>query len=185
MDISVTVTEKIAIAESNAEMVCGNRDYTITFTFDAEWDDYPTKTARFVYWLGGSAHHIDVIFAGNTVHVPVLKNVYEIAVGVYAGNLRTTTPARIPCTPSITCAEDVRENPQETRYEKLLAYLKTLEKPTRSRIASAYVRGSTLQSSHIGTGTQGAYILALSTPITASDGALLTTYTGEYMIYKE
>ena len=78
-DIKITVRDKVATGDGS-RIVCGNSDYSILFDFDAEWDDYDVKTARFVY-AGMNGTYIDVVFSGTTCHVPVLQD----AIGVYFG----------------------------------------------------------------------------------------------------
>lgn len=103
MNITVGVVDKVATPPSNAVIVCGNSDYTITFKFDAEWAAETTKVARFVWFSRNKVCSDEVAFDGNTVAVPVLANTNAVHVGVYAGNLHTTTPAKIPCESSILC----------------------------------------------------------------------------------
>lgn len=102
-NIKISVTKKIPTVEGTPCIVCGNSDYTITFAFDEEWAELPVKTARFVYSSGGAMQHQDKSFEGDTVAVPVLSNIREVFVGVFAGDLSTTTRARIPCKLSILC----------------------------------------------------------------------------------
>lgn len=104
-DLHIVVNNKIATYQKrDGDIVCGNNDYQIVFTFDDEWDSYSTKTARFV-WNG---KYLDVIFAGNTCPVPIIQNADSVEVGVYAGNLCTTTPAKIGCVKSILCKTDTQ-----------------------------------------------------------------------------
>ena len=99
-ELHITVSNKIATyRRRDGYIVCGNSSYMIVFAFDAEWDAYPTKTARFVW----NNVYLDVPFTGNTVKVPVLSDTTLLQVGVYAGDLHTTTPARIYCKKSILC----------------------------------------------------------------------------------
>lgn len=101
--LNVNITNKVAVySQRGGEIVCGNDDYQIKFTFDAEWDAYSSKTARFS-WNG---QYKDVDFTGDTVTVPVLFNTSVLMVGVYAGDLSTTTRARIVCVPSVLCGTD-------------------------------------------------------------------------------
>lgn len=105
-NLNISVTNKIAkYLQRDGVIVCGNSDYQITFTFDAEWDAYPTKTARFI-WNG---KYWDQPFTGNVCPVPIIQNAVFVIVGVYAGDLRTTTPASITCKRSILC-DDVEIN---------------------------------------------------------------------------
>lgn len=98
--LNVFVVNKIATySQRGGCIVCGNSDYQIQFTFDSEWDSYTQKTARFI-WRG---QYIDVDFTGNTVTVPIVSNTDKVEVGVYAGDLHTTTSASISCEKSILC----------------------------------------------------------------------------------
>lgn len=100
MILHVGVANKIATFQKrDGCIVCGNSDYQIQFTFDSEWASHTEKTARFI-WNG---QFIDVDFTGDTCNVPIIQNANEVKVGVYAGDLRTTTSAVISCYTSILC----------------------------------------------------------------------------------
>ncbi len=113
--INVLVRDKIASAVGDIVYICGNSDYVINFDFDAEWDDYDVKTARFVH--DGSC--IDVVFTGNQCAMPVIHKAYGIYVGVYAGDLRTTTPAHIPSAASILSTDGTPEAPPDDVYAQI------------------------------------------------------------------
>lgn len=123
MNINITIADKVAAVQGAPCIICGNSDYSVSFTFDAEWDDYEIKTARFVYASAGKMHSTDVVFEGDTVTAPVLSGVSEVFVGVYAGNLHTTTPARIPCKQSILCGDPVHAEPTPDVYNQLMELL--------------------------------------------------------------
>lgn len=103
MDIVISVANRVATPPSNAVIVCGNSEYNIVFDFDAEWQEENSKTARFVWFVKNKAYSKEIPFEGDTVAVPILSNANAVHVGVYAGNLRTTTPAKIVCERSILC----------------------------------------------------------------------------------
>ena len=103
--ININVTNKVATAQGFPVIVCDNTDYAVKFTFDAEWDGHNTKTARFIYTMGGVDWFKDVNLTGDTCAVPAVSNIYELKVGVYSGDLSTSTPAYIPCRPSIRSGE--------------------------------------------------------------------------------
>lgn len=125
--IGVNVAEKTAAVSGCPQIVCGNSDYVIAFSFDAEWDAFPAKTARFAYRRNGTFRYEDVLFEGDSVPVPVLRDIDEVAVGVYAGSLHTSTPARIPCARSITDGAAVHDPPTPDVYDQLLEYLAHLQ----------------------------------------------------------
>lgn len=122
--INITVAEKIATNTTpGVAIVCGNSDYSVNFTFDSEWEPGTVRTARFMYYKNGQAMHQDVIFNGDTVAVPVLSNIDFVYVGVYAGDLRTTTPAKVLCDRSILCGSSAHEEPPEDVYNQFMAML--------------------------------------------------------------
>ena len=99
-NLNISVVDKIAkYLQRDGDIVCGNSDYQITFAFDEEWNKYETKTARFI-WNG---KYWDQMFSGNVCPVPKITQAVFVLVGVYAGDLSTTTPASIPCKRSILC----------------------------------------------------------------------------------
>ena len=122
MELKVIVKNKIA-KFYGSYIVCGNSDYTINFNFDSEWDAYETKTARFEY----NGTYIDVIFTGSTCNVPVIQNTHLITVGVYAGDLHTTTPAIIPAKISILCGSGTPAAPSDDVYSQIMELLNNLE----------------------------------------------------------
>lgn len=106
--LHVSVANKIATYQKrDGEIVCGNSDYQIEFSFDSEWGAYTQKVARFKY----ATKHTDVPFTGNICPVPTMRNVTSLSVGVYAGELCTTTPATIGCIESILCGDSTPAEP--------------------------------------------------------------------------
>lgn len=105
MQIEVTVRDKIArLVNKHDFAVCGNSDYTIKFDFDSEWDAYETKTARFK-WNGS---YTDVVFVGSECPMPIVTNAFRVEIGVYAGELHTTTSAGLPLRKSILCGDEIK-----------------------------------------------------------------------------
>ena len=122
-EIYVDIAEKIAQVRGKPTIVCGNSDYTVHFTFDAEWDAYEAKIARFWRIEDGNRVYTDVLFSGDTAAVPVLHGTLETAVGVYAGDIHTTAPARIPCSPCITDGDPIHADPGPDVYTQIKQYL--------------------------------------------------------------
>lgn len=116
--IKVMVRDKIAAADQ-VRYVCGNSDYALSFDFDEEWSKYEHKTARFIY----NGRFVDVVFSGNECPVPIISNTYNIKVGVYAGDLSTTTPAYIPATKSILCDNAPPADPTPDVYAQIMELL--------------------------------------------------------------
>lgn len=120
--IVIDISEKIAISPAD-EIVCGNSDYCIRFNFDDEWSEHVKKTARFLY--GGKCE--DVIFEGDTVRVPIIKKALMLSVGVYAGELSTTTPAMIKARKSILCDDGLPPDPTPDVYAQLVKMTQSAE----------------------------------------------------------
>ena len=113
--INISIKNKIA-QNPTKEIICGNSDYVVYFDFDEEWSEHTIKTARFAY----NNVYVDVPFEGNTVAAPVISNAFTCAVGVFAGDLRTTTPAIIKCQKSIICGDGVPTKPREDVYNQIV-----------------------------------------------------------------
>lgn len=119
--INIEVQDKRPTVLGSPVIVCGNSDYELSFTFDSEWEAEPTKTARFLFVREGKVRYEDVVFMGTTCQVPVLAGIKEVRVGVFAGNLITSTPAVISCEPSILCGTGAPEDPTPEEYHQLVA----------------------------------------------------------------
>ena len=122
-DISIIVSDKIAHAPDAPVIVCSNSDYVLNFTLDSEWDSYDTKTARFEYAADGELKYQDVVFAGLSVSAPIITGAAFVEIGLYAGDLHTTTPARIPCRRSILCDSPTHADPPKDVYNQLMELL--------------------------------------------------------------
>ena len=102
--IYIAVSDRMATCPfPETYIVCGNGDYEIVFSFDNVWSAHVKKTARFIW----NNQYIDVEFTGDTVEVPILSNTTLLKVGVYAGDLISSSPAEIKCIPSIICEHGV------------------------------------------------------------------------------
>lgn len=121
--IEISVKERIAWQTNKAEYICNNKDFVINFDFDSEWEGVENKTARFIH--GGE--HTDVIFTGNQCTIPQIANVTRMTVGVYAGDLQTTTPATVYCKKSILCGGGVPANPAPDVYMQLMEKLNSFD----------------------------------------------------------
>ena len=118
--LHISVFDKIAnYRKRDGFIVCGNSDYQIAFTFDEDWGSYDKKTARFIY--GGT--YTDIVFSGVLCPVPIIRNAPSVSVGVFAGDLYTTTPAKIECRKSILCDNGTPEAPSEDVYAQIMELL--------------------------------------------------------------
>lgn len=139
--IEIAVKDKIATAADGALYICGNSDYVVDFHFDSEWDAYDTKTARFVY----NGTYQDQVFQGTQCPVPAIVGARGIAVGVFAGNMSTTTPAYISARRSILCDSGVPADPAPDVYAQIMELIQGLGEPDPENIAAAvadYIRNN-------------------------------------------
>lgn len=165
MQIDISIKNKIAtLIAKDDYIVCGNTDYTIHFIFDSEWDNETTKTARFKY----NNEFIDVVFNGDVCAVPVIKNAIVCEIGVYSGNLQTTTPAYILCKKSILCGDGVPADPVPDVYEQIIEILNNKQ---NTLIAGNGINISedNIISAIGGTGTGGVGILSVEQTTTSSE----------------
>lgn len=114
--IEIVVRDKIAFQPNNTEYVCDNTDYIAEFDFDEEWDGVDPKTARFVY----GDEHQDIVFTGNRCEIPRISDVNSMRVGVFAGNLVTTTPAQVICRRSILGKSGLPADPAPDVYAQIM-----------------------------------------------------------------
>lgn len=122
--INITVREKIAFREADSIpfIVSGNSDYTVAFDFDEEWDEYYTKTARFL--MGGG--YVDVVFDGCECAVPTFSGGGVLEVGVYAGDIHTTTSAEIGVKPCVTSCGEELPAPAPDVYAQIMEKLNSI-----------------------------------------------------------
>ena len=126
-DIKILVEGKVASVEGTPSIVCGNNDYTLSFTFSDEWNEEPNKVARFTFIKNGTKSFIDMPIHDDKCQVPVLLGIGLVRVGVYAGDLKTTTGARIGCTKSILCDEtEEMAEPYINMYEELIKKINSM-----------------------------------------------------------
>lgn len=127
--IHINVKNRVATANGDSRIINGNSDYNIEFDFDSEWADLNNKVGIFAY-NDATAHkwaYQTVLFSGNTCTVPILRDIHCVYVGVTAGNVRVTTPAKVPCRLSISDYADTEEPPSADVWEQILAKLDELQ----------------------------------------------------------
>lgn len=127
--IQVSVRDKIATQTDGTVIINGNSDYNIEFDFDAEWADLNNKVGIFAY-NDAAAHkwaYQTVMFSGNTCTVPILRDIHCVYVGVTAGNVRVTTPAKVQCRLSISDYADTEDPPSADIWGQILAKLDELQ----------------------------------------------------------
>ena len=117
--IEISVQNLVAWQTNSTDYVCGNSEFVVGFVFDSEWDKIETKTARFIH--GGE--HTDIVFTGTECKVPKIFNVKRMEVGVFAGDLQTTTPAVVHCRKSVLCDSGAPADPPPDVYAQVMEFL--------------------------------------------------------------
>ena len=96
-EIVVTVKNKMAVGDGSV-IVCNNSDYVVRFALDSEWDALALRTMRIVY---DSYSHTDIAFSGDTVALPAIIDRTSIGIGLYSGDIHTSTCAMFDCERSV------------------------------------------------------------------------------------
>ena len=117
-ELIIKIKDKIAKPLNNC-VICDNSDYTVKFIFDKEWEKEPLRIARFIW----NKQYVDVQFTGDTCEVPVVSKTNNLAIGVYAGDLRTTTPAILTCHMSILSEDVIEHSVTPSEYEEIMKLL--------------------------------------------------------------
>ena len=127
IDVFVDIADKVAslVGTPAPTIVTGNNDYTFHFTFDEEWDAYTTKTVRFAWKdkTTGQSQYRDRIMTEDSVKAPAINNTNLLYVGVYAGDIRTSTPAVLVCFGAITDDAPYHDDPNTDLYMQLIDLL--------------------------------------------------------------
>lgn len=119
MAIEIKIENKIASIVEGSDLVCDNSDYKVHFIFDEEWSTHPVKTARFAF----RGTYLDVEFTGDECDMPAIDNANAVAIGVYAGDIRTSTPALMSIKKSILSGAPVHYEPVPDVYRQILALI--------------------------------------------------------------
>lgn len=120
--ISITIRDKIAVSAEDALYVCGNSDYVLEFDFDEEWNPHNIKTARFSY----NGVHQDVPFEGKKCPVPKLFNICYFEVGVFTGDLKTSTDAYVSARKGALCGNGSPDAPKPDVYAQIIKMINEL-----------------------------------------------------------
>lgn len=124
--IDIIIRNKTASAVNPPHIVCGNSDYNVKFDFDEEWQTHNNKIGIFAYNRCGEWQSEKVLFEGDTCPVPVLHGVRSVWIGVTAGDVRTSTPADVPCRMGATDFSDTTEKPPEDIWAQILDKLDSI-----------------------------------------------------------
>lgn len=136
--IDIIIRNKTASAVNPPCIVCGNSDYNVKFDFDEEWQAHNNKIGVFAYNRCGEWQSEKVLFEGDTCPVPALHGVRSVWIGVTAGDVRTSTPADVPCRMGATDFSDTTEKPSEDIWTQILDKLDTVGTVQRINTVISY-----------------------------------------------
>ena len=140
--LPISIKNKIASYESEEKVVCFNSDYTITFSFDGEWGEHAAKTAQFRWFdRENSWQKQEVLFSGDGCPLPVIPDAREVYVGVYAGDIRTSTEAVIPCISSALSKGGAVPEPVPDVYAQVLAKMDKIARFNAADVGNAVENG--------------------------------------------
>ena len=110
--IAISVTDKRAVVSGTPVIICGNSDYTISWTLDSEWTSLTDRVAHFEFWGdNGIRYAKDVSFTGSSCSVPVLDNIDRVFIMLYAGDIHTSSPVCVPCIRTVTQEAEAQPSP--------------------------------------------------------------------------
>lgn len=136
--IDIIIRNKTASAVNPPCIVCGNSDYNVKFNFDEEWQAHSNKIGVFAYNRDGEWQSEKVLFEGDTCPVPALHGVRSVWIGVTAGDVRTSTPADVPCRMGATDFSDTTEKQSEDIWTQILDKLDTVGTVQRINTVISY-----------------------------------------------
>lgn len=154
--IAVTVQNRIARTVGTPQIICGNSDYIIAFECDDEWNAYPEKTAVFSFCCNGQRETLTVPFTGYACYAPVITGTDRVEIGCCAGNIRTTSPASVPCCACITDIQSEQQDAQTDVYDELMELIALVPIP---ELADDEYFITTLEGDYV-TASNGDYVIA-------------------------
>lgn len=120
--LHIKIREKEAtLTSQDFQLVGGNSDYEVVFDFDDDWANHPVKTAVFVF----GDKTVEKVFDGDVCEGVAIENATICLIGVFAGDIVTTTPA---CVSGIKASirdlsSEYTEAPKEDVYNQIMELL--------------------------------------------------------------
>lgn len=119
--IVIKVTDKVPELVSGPEyVVCDNSDYTVVWQLDEEWAQFEHRTMQVNYQDGTYER---VLFTGDTCALPALPVPGPVHVGLFAGDIHTTRPARLLAVRSATTDSGEERDPMPNGYAQAIEAL--------------------------------------------------------------
>lgn len=101
-------------------MVCDNSDYTVVWQLDEEWAQFEHRTMQVNYKDGTYER---VLFTGDTCALPAIPVPGPVHVGLFAGDIHTTRPARLLAVRSATTDSGEERDPMPNGYAQAIQAL--------------------------------------------------------------
>lgn len=119
--IVIKVTDKVPELVSGPEyVVCDNSDYTVVWQLDEEWAQFEHRTMQVNYKDGTYER---VLFTGNSCALPAIPVPGPVHVGLFAGDIHTTRPARLLAVRSATTDSGEERDPMPDGYAQAIKAL--------------------------------------------------------------
>lgn len=119
--IVIKVTDKVPELVSGPDyVVCDNSDYTVVWQLDEEWAQFEHRTMQVNYKDGTYER---VLFTGNSCALPAIPVPGPVHVGLFAGDIHTTRPARLLAVRSATTDSGEERDPMPDGYAQAIKAL--------------------------------------------------------------
>lgn len=119
--IVIKVVDKVPIVVSGPQyVVCDNSDYTVVWQLDEEWAQFESRTMQVNYKDGTYER---VLFTGNSCTLPAIPVKDWFCVGLFAGDIHTTRPARLLAVRSAQTDSGEERDPMPNGYAQAIEAL--------------------------------------------------------------
>lgn len=119
--IVIKVVDKVPLVVSGPQyVVCDNSDYTVVWQLDEEWAQLEHRTMQVNYKDGTYER---VLFTGNSCTLPAIFASGPVHVGLFAGDIHTTRPARLLAVRSATTDSGEERDPMPNGYAQAIEAL--------------------------------------------------------------
>lgn len=119
--IVIKVVDKVPIVVSGPQyVVCDNSDYTVVWQLDEEWAQFESRTMQVNYKDGTYER---VLFTGDTCALPAIPVKDWFYIGLFAGDIHTTRPAKLFANRAITTDSGEERDPTPDGYAQAIKAL--------------------------------------------------------------